>query len=210
MHSLNNINWTLTLSLQCARCWGRGYNGEEKHALIRERQILIKYAPKYIIINCGECCEGRLGVKSGMGPDFLANNRYQSDSSLTGGYLWASPILTWLNVQNSDFVISPLPLFGHAFRVKAWKCSLPSAGLRGTGCVSFLGRLDGRNGIKKEKNKLGPFLVLPENCLFHQALRLSQSELPNSRCTFIQVQRQWVLSKADYLMLWVLCSSPLH
>ena len=50
------------------------------------------------------------------------------------------------------------------------------AGLRRTGWVSVLGLLL-REMRKKVKKKLGPFLVLPENCLFHGTLRPSSKRV---------------------------------
>lgn len=134
-----------------------------------------------------------------------------SDSGLPGVSLWASSVaeLTWWNVQNCYFIISPSPLAWHAVRMpRIW--ALPTLSRTKEIRLNFLpSHLVGRHWIKDNKT-LGSFLVLSENCLTGSS-DLVQSESPNFRCTFIQVQRKWMLSKADYLTLWIIwSSSPLH
>lgn len=196
---------------------GGGCSGEEKHScplnVIREkdRQTLIKYSPEYINITCNECCEGSRESHWGL-ISWQTNNRCQGDCGLPGGRLWAAPVddLTWSHVQNYDFITSPLPLPWHAVRMPSiWALPALSRTEEIRLCWKVLGHHAGRNGIKTDRQTLGSFLVLSENCLtgFED---LVQSELPNSRCTLIQGQRKWMLSKADYLTLWIICSSPLH
>ena len=158
----------------------------------------------------------KTGSQTGEGTDFLANEwsiRYQSQSHSHQPIrsLWAAPTgyLTWLNVQNHCFIISSLPLPWCARRMPSiW--ARPALSRTEEDRPHFLPGPSCWDEWDNDKRNQAPPQSFLKTISFLGLRDLVQSGLPNSRCTFIQVQRKWMLSKADYLTVWIICHSSLH
>lgn len=164
------------------------YPVSQFHQRARDRPTLVRYAPKYIIINS---VKERRGAKLGRGPDFLPNEWFRPKPPLSapweplGGSCRTSHV-----IEGAESSLSHQP-------------SAPS--FRGPSHWDMWGYKE------RTQKKPGP-LPRPswKPSLSQGTETWFQSELPNSRCTFIHVQRKRMLSKADYLAVWIICGSSLH